>query len=166
MCENIFIFPLFHSKYIIMIIRRAISSDIESVVEFQVKMAAETEGVELYTHTVHEGVFAVFQHTEKGVYYVAEADQQVVASTLLTPEWSDWRNAMVYWIQSVYVLPEYRRKGVFRQMFATIEKAVQKDEKSAGLRLYVDKNNLEAISVYEKLGMNGDHYRLFEKMKE
>lgn len=147
-------------------IRRARSSDISLIVDFQMKMAHETEGLDLDPQTVHDGVFAVFQHHEKGMYYVAEADEQVIASTLLTPEWSDWRCATVYWIQSVYVLPAYRQAGVFKQIFNTVKAAVEEDEKSAGLRLYVDKNNLDAIKVYEKLGMDGDHYRLFEWMKE
>lgn len=147
-------------------IRRAISSDISLIVDFQMKMAYETEGLHLDPQTVHEGVFAVFQHHERGMYYVAEVDGQVIASTLLTPEWSDWRCATVYWIQSVYVLPDYRQSSVFKQMFNKVKETVMQEEKSAGLRLYVDKNNQDAIKVYEKLGMDGDHYRLFEWMKE
>ncbi len=84
---------------------------------------------------------------------------------LITYEWSDWRNNYVYWLQSVYVLPEKRGKGIFKQMYEYIIKQVNESDKVAGLRLYVDMKNLAARKVYAKLGMDGDHYQVFEWMK-
>ncbi len=82
---------------------------------------------------------------------------------LVTLEWSDWRNKHVGWIQSLYVVPEHRSKGIFRSMFATLEEKVVLGD-FAGLRLYVDKTNSSAKEVYRNLGMNGEHYEIFEKM--
>lgn len=148
-----------------MIVRQAEASDTDAIVSFQIKMAKETEDLKLDRVTVKKGVEAVFHHPEKGTYFIAE-DESPVASLLLTPEWSDWRNATVYWLQSVYVLPEYRQAHVFSRMFSYISERIRNNPDSAGLRLYVDKSNQKAIKVYEKLGMDGDHYRLFELMKE
>lgn len=148
-----------------MIVRQAKTSDADAIVAFQLKMAKETEDLKLDEVTVKKGVEAVFHHPEKGIYFIAE-EEIPVASLLLTPEWSDWRNATVYWLQSVYVLPEYRQAHVFSTMFSYVFERIKMDPDSAGLRLYVDKSNQKAIKVYEKLGMDGDHYRLFELMKK
>ncbi|MGM0565639.1 MAG: GNAT family N-acetyltransferase [Bacteroidota bacterium] len=146
-------------------VRQAKASDTDAIVAFQMKMAKETENLNLDKVIVKKGVEAVFRYPEKGKYFIAE-DENPVASLMLTPEWSDWRNATVYWLQSVYVLPEYRKKHVFSKMFRYVFERIEKDPDSAGLRLYVDKSNQKAIKVYEKLGMDGDHYRLFELMKK
>ena len=148
-----------------MIVRRAKASDIDAIVSFQIEMAKETEDLDLDAAIVKKGVEAVFNHPEKGTYFIAE-DEHPIASLMITPEWSDWRNATVYWLQSVYVLPEYRQAHAFSKMFRYVFERIEKDPESAGLRLYVDKSNQKAINVYEKLGMDGSHYRLFELMKE
>lgn len=163
--RNSFYLSAFSIDSDFMIIREAKSADIPEIVSFQIKMAHETEGLELDEDTVQKGVQAVFYHPEKGTYFIAEEDQPI-ATLLITPEWSDWRNATVYWLQSVYVLPGYRQAHVFSKMFRYVFERIEKDPSSAGLRLYVDKSNHKAINVYEKLGMDGDHYRLFELMKE
>jgi predicted GNAT family acetyltransferase len=139
--------------------------DAEAIVGFQLKMAKETEGVSLDEIAVNNGVNAVFNDPHKGTYYVATDDDKIIASLLLTPEWSDWRNSWVMWIQSVYVVPESRGKGVFKSMYKYITNMAKESSKIAGVRLYVDLSNSSARNVYAKLGMVGDHYQLFEWMK-
>lgn len=146
-------------------VRRATKSDVKDIVRFQKNMAYETEKLELDDAVLNKGVKAVFDTPEKGIYFVAENNEEIIASTLLTPEWSDWRNGFVYWIQSVYVLPKYRRTGVFSRLFDEVKFLMESSEEIKGLRLYVDKTNEKAIRVYEKMGMDGNHYRLFELMK-
>jgi GNAT superfamily N-acetyltransferase len=146
-------------------IKRAVRDHLPTIAHFQKEMAFETEGLNLDEATLKKGVNAVFDDPAKGMYFVAEDGGKVIASTLLTPEWSDWRNGKVYWIQSVYVLPAYRGKGVFKSVFSELKRMMKEDESVKGLRLYVDKTNNNAIEVYKKLGMNGDHYQLFELMK-
>jgi ribosomal protein S18 acetylase RimI-like enzyme len=146
-------------------IRLAIEEDTEVICGFQMKMALETEDLQLNEETVHSGVLNVFRDPSKGKYFVAVEDQKVIASTLLTNEWSDWRNQWFLWIQSVYVLPEYRGKGVFRNMYETIKEMVRADDNIAGLKLYVDSENESAIATYKAIGMDGEHYKLFEWYK-
>jgi GNAT superfamily N-acetyltransferase len=147
-----------------LMIRIATIQESEIVTDFMIKMAKETENLILTENIVKQGVEAVFNDENKGIYYVAEHNKSIVASLLITKEWSDWRNAWVWWIQSVYVLLEYRKNGVFSQMFSFLENKITNNNEVKGLRLYVDKNNLKAIQVYKKLGMDGNHYQFFEKM--
>ena len=146
-------------------IRQATQKDHKTLVEFQLAMAHETEGIELHAPTVEKGVEAVLNDSNKGYYYVAEINGQVVSSLLTTFEWSDWRNGTILWIQSVYVQPEFRRKGVYRKMYAHIKDIVMKADNLNGIRLYADKTNGAAQKTYENLGMNQDHYVMFEWMK-
>ena len=148
-----------------MIIRKAKSSDIYQIVDFQLKMALESEQIELNKTTVEKGVTAVVFDSGKGQYYVAEVSGNVVGSLLTTYEWSDWRNGTILWIQSVYILPEFRRKGVYRNLYSHIKEVVEQDTKLKGIRLYADKSNITAHKTYEKLGMSPDHYITFEWMK-
>lgn len=134
------------------------------IVDFQLKMAKETENLLLDKHTVAKGVDAVFDDPAKGRYYIAENNGQAIASLLTTYEWSDWRNGKVIWLQSVFVIPEFRRKGIFRQMYSYIKNYVEQTENLCGIRLYVDKTNEKAQKVYANIGMDGNHYRLFEDM--
>jgi ribosomal protein S18 acetylase RimI-like enzyme len=146
-------------------IRKAIPSDTPSIVDFQLKMAWETENMRLVPEIVTKGVEAVFSDQSRGQYYVAESDSKVVASLLITYEWSDWRNCNVWWFQSVYVLSEFRRQGIFRKMYNHIkELAVEQD--IAGLRLYVETRNSRAQKTYEALGMNSEHYSFYEWMRK
>lgn len=147
-------------------IRLANEEDNQAIINFQMEMAMESEGFQLNRETLASGVIAIFRDPQKGKYFVVHHDGKIIASMLLTPEWSDWRNQWILWIQSVYVNPEYRKKGVFRMMYDHAIKLVQEDNDCAGLRLYVDVDNKNALAVYRALGMNGDHYRVFEWMKE
>jgi ribosomal protein S18 acetylase RimI-like enzyme len=146
-------------------VRQAVTSDHQTIVECQLAMANETEGIVLHKPTVEKGVEAVLNDSTKGNYYVAEVDGKVIASLLTTFEWSDWRNGTILWIQSVYVLPEFRRKGIYRKMYAHIKSMVLKAPDLNGIRLYADKSNHPAQNTYENLGMNQDHYITFEWMK-
>lgn len=148
-----------------MIVRKANIQDHCAIVEFQLAMANETEGIELDRSVVEKGVKAVIEDENKGAYYVAEIDDKVVSSLLTTYEWSDWRNGTVLWIQSVFVKPEFRRRGVYRSMYSHIKHGVEKTDKLKGIRLYADKTNLPAQKTYETLGMNQDHYVTFEWLK-
>jgi ribosomal protein S18 acetylase RimI-like enzyme len=146
-------------------VRKAKPSDAPSIIDFQLKMAWETEKIKLNPDTVTMGVTAVFKESSRGRYYVAESDVQVIASLLITYEWSDWRNCNVWWFQSVYVIPEFRRQGVFRKMYAHI-KELGEAEEIAGLRLYVETNNVRARKTYESLGMSSEHYSFYEWMRK
>ena len=143
-------------------IRKSEQKDINSLIEFQLRMAKETEGLELNLERLSKGVTAVFSDHTKGIYYVAEIENKVVASLLTTYEWSDWRNGQVIWIQSVYVLPEFRRQGIYKKMYLHLKDMVEKSEYLLGLRLYVEKDNITAQKTYSDLGMDGEHYKMFE----
>jgi GNAT superfamily N-acetyltransferase len=147
------------------IIRKATPEDATAIIEFQLKMALETEQLMLAPDVVTSGVNEVFANSSHGDYWVAEEDGIVIASLLITFEWSDWRNTNVWWFQSVYVLPSYRRKGIFRSMYLRIKDEAEK-QSIAGLRLYVETNNSVAQNTYESLGMRSEHYRMYEWLKE
>jgi GNAT superfamily N-acetyltransferase len=147
-------------------IRKAISSDADIIADFQQKMAFESEGLELNSVLISQGVAAVFDDKNKGEYFVAvNKENTPVASLLITYEWSDWRNTWIWWIQSVYVIPQYRRKGVFSEMYSFIRKKVEENPSVGGIRLYVEKENHDAQKTYAAVGMNGQHYNLFEWLK-
>ena len=148
-----------------MLVRKAKSKDLNSILEFQVAMAKETEGIDLERTTVEKGVVAVLEDSTKGNYYVAEKNGKVIGSLLTTFEWSDWRNGTVLWIQSVYVVPEFRRKGVYSKLYEHVKNLVLEIHELKGIRLYADKKNEGAHKVYQKLGMSPDHYVTFEWLK-
>ena len=145
--------------------REAKRDDAEAIVQYQVAMALETEEMNLELETCRAGVRAVFERPELGRYYVAEENGEVVGCLLTTFEWSDWRNGMVWWIQSVYVRSEFRKRGVYAGLYEHVKKLVDADASLRGIRLYVDLRNVVAQQVYTRLGMNGEHYKLFEWMK-
>jgi GNAT superfamily N-acetyltransferase len=147
------------------LIRKAISTDATSIIDFQLRMALETENMKLVSEIVTKGVDAVFHDHSRGQYYVAESDGKVVASLLITYEWSDWRNCNVWWFQSVYVIPEFRRQGVFRKMYSHIRELAEEQD-IAGLRLYVETKNSRAQKTYEALGMSSEHYAFYEWMRK
>jgi ribosomal protein S18 acetylase RimI-like enzyme len=142
-------------------IREARIIDSERIIDFQKKMALETENIILDHDTINQGVHAVFADPHKGKYYVAECDNEVIGSLLITYEWSDWRNSFVWWIQSVYIQPDHRRQGVFKEMYRHVREIAMQNL-VAGLRLYVEIENIKAQKTYEAMGMNGTHYRMYE----
>ncbi|GHM99766.1 N-acetyltransferase GCN5 [Cytophagales bacterium WSM2-2] len=148
-----------------MIVREATSKDIPSLLDFQLKMALETENITLEISSLTLGVNKLFKDPTKGRYYVAENEDEVVGCLMTTFEWSDWRNGTVVWIQSVYVAKDHRGKGVYKQLYNHVRQIVKDDPDFRGIRLYVDKSNKPAMEVYSALGMNGEHYQVFEWMK-
>ena len=144
--------------------REAVPADASTIIEFQLAMARETEDLELDRGILTAGVNAVFADPALGRYYIAQDDGRVIGSLMITYEWSDWRNGMVWWIQSVYVIPEFRRRGVYAGLYAHVKSMVEQST-VRGIRLYVDKRNVPAQDVYTRLGMNGEHYLVFEWMK-
>lgn len=125
-------------------------------------MASETEKIVLDLDTVIRGVKAVFDDPSKGRYYVVEIDERPVACMLTTYEWSDWRNGYFLWIQSVWVEPEWRGKGVYKAMYHFLKELVLQHDIFLGLRLYVFHQNKAAQQVYHHLGMETDMFRMFE----
>ncbi len=136
--------------------------DTETIVQFQLNMALESEGTKLDYATVREGVKTAIEDSSRALYLLAHNDcDEVVGSLMLTQEWSDWNNAPYYWIQSVYVRPDFRRQGVFRELF-DFARVIAESEQAGALRLYVDKHNIVAQKVYESLGMHDSHYLMYE----
>ncbi len=146
--------------------RDAQRTDAGDILDFQIAMARETEEVALDREICRRGVEAVFADATKGKYFVAEADDGVIASLLITYEWSDWRDGNVWWIQSVYVRPEARGQRVYAGLYDHIRQLAMKDANVRGIRLYVDRRNTRAQEVYRRSGMNGDHYLVYEWMKD
>jgi ribosomal protein S18 acetylase RimI-like enzyme len=146
-------------------IRKARSEEWKTIAGFQQNMASETEHIQLDPNVLGEGVRSVFAQPSKGFYLVAEEKDKIVGSLMITFEWSDWRNRQIYWIQSVYVLPEFRQQGIYRSLYNYVVALAAQSDEVGGIRLYVDRSNLAAQQVYSRLGMNGDHYQVFEWMK-
>ena len=145
--------------------RAAIPSDAPTITEFQLAMAWETEQLHLDPLKCTPGVLAVFEQPQRGRYYVATDGDRILGALLITSEWSDWRNGDIWWIQSVYVIPEARGKGVFKQLFQHVKALAESRADIFGLRLYVDRRNTRAKQIYQQLGMSADHYEVCEWMK-
>ena len=144
------------------IVRRAERGDAARIVGFQQSMAMETEGKTLDESLIQAGVDAVFADPGKGFYLVAEVGGVVVGSLLITYEWSDWRNATFWWIQSVFVDADYRRRGVYTAMHDYVLTRARESEDICGVRLYVERSNHIAQQTYKSLGMDHSHYDLYE----
>ena len=131
------------------------------IARFQVDMAMESEGLSLDHGRVLNGVKAVLADEAKGRYLVARIGGTPVGSLMITREWSDWNCCWYWWVQSVYILPEFRRRGIYRAMYGKVQEMAAAEGVSQ-IRLYVDKENLAAQSVYQKLGMQECHYCMYE----
>ena len=143
-------------------IREATLEDTESIIRFQEGMALETEGKVLDEALLRDGITAIFDSTQKGFYIVAEVGSVVVGSLLITYEWSDWRNATFWWIQSVFIDANWRRKGVYRSMYDYVVNVAKSRKDICGIRLYVERTNTIAQETYKDLGMTHSHYDLYE----
>lgn len=144
------------------LVRSARREDADLIAKFNSAMAWETEQKRLSADVVSRGVSALFDRQGAGVYFVAEVQARVVACLMVTYEWSDWRNGQFWWIQSVYVHPDYRRQGVFRALYNHVARVARKDPEVCGLRLYVERDNRAAQATYEQLGMDATPYLIFE----
>ena len=143
-------------------ITRGKASDIDAIVRFQADMAMESEGTRLDMDRLTLGVSSAINDEQKGIYLVARANGTPIGSLMLTREWSDWNNQWYWWIQSVYVMPEYRNQGIYRAMYTTL-KDMARDNGVSQIRLYADKSNVSAQHVYKRLGMHESHYLMFEE---
>ena len=147
-------------------VRQATAADVDCVAEFNRLLALESEGKELDRAALWSGVKAVLADPVKGLYFLALDEDRNVGQTGLTFEFSDWRNGWFWWIQSVYVRPEARRRGVFRALFEHIQRAAKADPQVIGLRLYVERDNTIAQATYEKLGLAFTTYQVMEQYPE
>jgi GNAT superfamily N-acetyltransferase len=145
------------------IIRSAEMGDAARIAAFNCAMALETERKELASEIALQGVKQALADPSRAAYYLAEVDRQVVGQTMVTLEWSDWRNGFFWWIQSVYVEPRFRRLGVFRALHNHIRAEALSRDDVCGLRLYVHHDNNRAMETYQKLGMDRTEYLLFEE---
>ena len=146
-----------------LVTRAATLADLGPLVAGNIALARESEALHLDADTVRAGVRAVLERRAPGEYWVVETGGRVVAQLLITYEWSDWRNRIVWWIQSVYVIPERRRQGLFANLYRQIVRAAR-DAGAGGVRLYVEHENRNAQAVYAALGMDGERYRMYEAM--
>jgi ribosomal protein S18 acetylase RimI-like enzyme len=144
-------------------IRIAQADDADSLVEFNQAMALETEGKRLDPEKITNGVAAVFKDESKGFYVVAEDDGKIVGGLMVTYEWSDWRNAWFWWIQSVYIRPEARGQRLYRRMYEFVKEHAEQAGNVCGFRLYVEKENTYAQAVYDAVGMRRSHYVMYEE---
>jgi len=144
-------------------IRLAGIDDIDTLVNFNQQMAMETENKVLNEITLKKGVSRLIEDQNKGFYLVAEQDAQVLGSLMVTTEWSDWRNGVFWWIQSVYVTPAFRRQGIYAKLYAKVKVLAGEAENVCGFRLYVEKENIIAQQTYKTLGMSESHYLMFEQ---
>ncbi|MFQ5993074.1 MAG: GNAT family N-acetyltransferase [Nitrospiraceae bacterium] len=149
-----------------LIIRQACTQDLEVLVRFNAAMALETEGKRLDPNRLQQGTLAVFESPSRGFYLVAELSAEttrtIVGQLLVTYEWSDWRNANFWWIQSVYVHPEWRRQGIYRRMHAAVLDEARTQGGICGIRLYVEGSNTIAQAAYARVGLSTSTYRVFE----
>ncbi len=144
-------------------IRVAAAGDTASLVDFNQAMALETEGKSLDPEILKSGVAAVFLDDKKGFYVVAEDSSEIVGGLMVTYEWSDWRYAWFWWIQSVYILPEARGKAIYSRMYDFVKAKAAESGDVCGFRLYVEEENLHAQKVYEKVGMDSSNYLMYEE---
>lgn len=145
------------------LIRPAAPGDLDTIVEFNRLLAWESEGKALDVATVRQGVAALLADPARGRYFVAELDAQVVGQVSLTWEWSDWRNGWWWWLQSVYVRAEARRRGVFRALCEHVAELARADPTVYGLRLYVERDNHAARACYERQGFGPIPFLLYQR---
>jgi len=143
-------------------IRQATLEDTEFLVQGNAAMALETEARALDPHLLSAGVRALFADPNRGFYLIAELAGRPAGQMMITYEWSDWRNAQFWWIQSVYTLPESRRRGVFQSLYAYVDAQARHRANVCGLRLYVESHNHHAQAVYHRCGMREAVYRMYE----
>lgn len=143
-------------------VRPARSADLAVIVDYNMRLASETETKTLDHETLARGVAAVLEEPARGRYFVAERDGAVVGQLLITYEWSDWRNGTFWWLQSVYVAAAERRRGVFSALYSEVLDAARRDGGVCGLRLYVEQANRNAERTYRARGFDSTPYRVME----
>jgi len=146
-------------------IRRAKLEDAMALAEFNIKMALETEAIELIPEVIGAGVKTMINNPQMGFYLVAEDDSGIQAALMVTTEWSDWRNGLFWWIQSVYVNQSSRRQGLYRKLYQKVKELAEAESHVCGFRLYVEHHNTVAQETYQSLNMKKTIYRVFEELK-
>ena len=144
-------------------LRQATAADAAVVVDFNLRLAQESEGKSLDRATLAQGVASVLADPKRGLYFVAERSGEVVGQVMITTEWSDWRNGWIWWIQSVYVHADARRGGVFRSLYEHVARSAEADPDVVALRLYVERDNQAAQATYGRLGMKATSYLVMER---
>ena len=147
-------------------IRAARDHDLSLITEFNAQLATETEDKALDRDRLKRGVAALLADPPKGRYFVAEVDGRVIGQLMHTTEWSDWRNGMIWWLGSVYVVPDHRRCGVFRRLYEHLSALAQADPEVVGIRLYVEHGNAAAHQVYSRCGLEPAGYDVLERLWE
>ena len=127
-----------------------------------INMAKETEDVILNSSVSLDAVKNLINNPSKGFYLIAKKEGKIIGQLMITFEWSDWRNTTIWWIQSVYVLPSYRKQKVFFSLYKESKK-LAKQQGIKMFRLYVHNQNKKAISTYESIGMKKRSYIIFEE---
>jgi GNAT superfamily N-acetyltransferase len=146
-------------------VRRAQPGDADSIAEFNSAMALETEGRALIPERIGAGVRRLLADPALGFYAVAEHEGRVIGCLMVTNEWSDWRNGLFWWIQSVYVVGQWRRSGVYRRLYEFVRELAAREPAVCGFRLYVEKENVAAQRTYAALGMTSTDYLMYEELK-
>ncbi len=146
-----------------MLIRKAQSTDLPALIDFNQAMALETEALKLDTQVLSKGVNTLLTSPEKGFYLVAEVDGEIAGSLMVTFEWSDWRAKDYYWIQSVYIRPENRRQGLYKKLYQEVKDIAAQNGGAASFRLYVEQENTKAQQTYSALGMDQSYYLMYEE---
>jgi len=144
-------------------IRAATAADVRTLVDFNVAMARESEDKGLDPERLTRGVGELLRHPAEGFYLIVSVDDVPAGSLMVTFEWSDWRAGRFWWIQSVYVAPEYRRQGLYSRLHRAVRELAEVDPAGCGIRLYVERDNAGARRTYEELGMVETAYRLYEE---
>lgn len=145
-------------------IRQATTADEAVIAEFNVSLAKESENLVLDPAVARRGVESALRDSAKGIYFVAEEKGKVVGQLLVTYEWSDWRDGNFWWLQSVYVHPDFRGRGVFKSLFAHAFEEAKKMPDTCGFRLYVESHNHRAQEVYRRLGLKATEYQVMEQV--
>jgi GNAT superfamily N-acetyltransferase len=144
-------------------VRAATLADVATVIEFNRLLALESEGKTLDLKLLEPGVQKALADDNKGRYFIAESGDAIAGQLGVTYEWSDWRNGWFWWIQSVYVRPEFRRQGVFRALFGHVHESARNDPDVIGVRLYVERDNHAAHKTYQNLGLDWTTYQVMER---
>jgi len=149
-----------------MIIRKAVPKDAVELAAFNISMARETENIELVPELITAGVKELIYNPRMGFYVVIELDNRIQAALMISTEWSDWRNGTFWWIQSVYVQPDYRRQGLYSVLYEHVKELAEQESSVCGLRLYVERGNNVAQQTYQALGMVQTEYQIYEELKQ
>ncbi len=146
-----------------LLIRDAVHSDVPKIVEFAVALAEESEQIRLDEEVVARGAHGFIDNPRFGFYLVAESDGQIAGSVMIIYEYSDWRDGVYWWVQSVFVDGEFRRRGIYRALYEEVKARACRQGNVRGFRLYVANHNRRARKVYRNMGMRETCYQVMEE---